>query len=623
MSRRIRRMIAPVGRGRIFKAQPDEVPVLTPVGFRPINSLAVGDLVTCPDGRHVPVLGVFPQGERDIFRIEFTDGRATECCSEHLWRVWVPRDQKEVGKSHKERRSVGWGRWQTVDTAWLLRRLEQWDKSPRTRRNMRSLAIPLVDPFAIEYPPQDLPIPPYALGAILGDGCLGPTGGVSFSSADKEIVERVGSDLADYEVVSIDNRYDYRIRMKAEYRAELKIGPLFRPGHTRQHRSPLVMSLKDLGLAATKSHQKFIPQIYKAGSVEQRVALIQGLMDTDGSPASASAHLSTTSARLALDVQEIAWSLGAICKIRPHQTYYTYNGERKAGRPSWVVSMVHPNAARFFSLSRKLAICCGQNSQRRLRIKSITPAGRKLARCILVDHPSHLYVTNDYIVTHNTNIADALFEEMDKRDLPVTAWDIDKARNLKRRISIARRPADSSDRARRLCLEDAIHETIAGEGDAIVDLGADELLFHQIADKLPEMSDLLAEAGLQVVAIHVLGHDVDKDLAFYRATKDSNVFARQLVALNHGVVPEERDPDEAFAAVRRAVERDGFPMFVIRKLPVEIMEALWPEDEKAPIPLLHDLADDVATLKIVNAMVLRSYLSKCIAPIVNEILTAP
>src|SRR4029077_425622 len=70
------------------KAQPDEALVLTPQGFRRMADLNVGNLVTCPDGSHVPVTGVFPQGEKEIYRIDFEDGRSAQCCDDHLWRVW-------------------------------------------------------------------------------------------------------------------------------------------------------------------------------------------------------------------------------------------------------------------------------------------------------------------------------------------------------------------------------------------------------------------------------------------------------------------------------------------------------------------------------------------------------
>src|SRR3954447_9032453 len=76
--------VAPLAymRGR---AQPVDTPVLTPDGFRPIGSLEVGDLVVGSDGRPTPVVGVYPQGRKDVYRVATQDGAATLASGDHLW----------------------------------------------------------------------------------------------------------------------------------------------------------------------------------------------------------------------------------------------------------------------------------------------------------------------------------------------------------------------------------------------------------------------------------------------------------------------------------------------------------------------------------------------------------
>lgn len=227
-----------------------------------------------------------------------------------------------------------------------------------------------------------------------------------------------------------------------------------------------------------------------------------------------------------------------------------------------------------------------------------------------------------------TNLADALYEELHNRGEVVTAWDIDKAPNLKFRVANAKRPEDASPSARQACLESAIHHAYGSEGIAVVDVGADEVLFHQITDKLPDMIELLAADGVEIIGIHVLGPDVDKDTAFFRATRDSAVFTREIVVLNHGLVRSGISPGggfapkSAFAAVEKLVNPTGLPVFHIRALPPEVMAAIWPDpDKKVPIRPLHDLADDPKALNnVINAMVLRSYLNVDIGPLINEIL---
>jgi hypothetical protein len=183
----------------------------------------------------------------------------------------------------------------------------------------------------------------------------------------------------------------------------------------------LVLALEDSGLMNKKSHEKYVPEVYKRGSVAQRIALLQGLMDTGGSVGNGThATFTSTSERLAGDVQEIAWSLGAIASISPRQTHYTHNGTRCRGRPSWRVSIVHPDVSCMFSLPRKVAKCTPKEMQHRLKIASIEPVGRKHAVCIAVGHPDGLYVTDNYIVTHNTTMLKTIVSVIEPNERIIT-----------------------------------------------------------------------------------------------------------------------------------------------------------------------------------------------------------
>ena len=154
--------VAPLAfmRGR---AQPVDRPVLTPTGWRAIGSLRIGDLVVGSDGLPTPVLGVFPQGRRDVFQVKAQDGASTLCCAEHLWTVRTPDDRRRG-----TRRAL-----RTDDMVGRLRRFHQ-----------HRFELPLVS-APVEFEPRDVPLDPYALGLLLGDGCLTATTTPAFTTADR------------------------------------------------------------------------------------------------------------------------------------------------------------------------------------------------------------------------------------------------------------------------------------------------------------------------------------------------------------------------------------------------------------------------------------------------------
>jgi phosphate starvation-inducible protein PhoH and related proteins len=157
--------VAPLAfmRGR---AQPLTASVLTPSGFAAIGSLRVGDLVVGSNGRPTPVLGVYPQGRKEVFRLVAQDGASTLCCAEHLWRVRTPEDRRRGNRGRV---------LQTQELATSLRRAH------RHRYEVPLLTAP------VEFPPQDVTIDPYALGLLLGDGCSTTRTTPSFSTRDPEL----------------------------------------------------------------------------------------------------------------------------------------------------------------------------------------------------------------------------------------------------------------------------------------------------------------------------------------------------------------------------------------------------------------------------------------------------
>ena len=157
--------IAPLAymRGR---CQPVETPVLTPEGFRPIGLLAIGDLVIGSNGEPTPVLGVYPQGEKDIYRVTTQDGASTLASDDHLWAV-ATRDDRRRGKP--------------------LRVLSTREMIGNLRANhYHRYELPMHS-APVRFPYREIPMDAYALGLLLGDGCLTGTTTPTFATGDPEL----------------------------------------------------------------------------------------------------------------------------------------------------------------------------------------------------------------------------------------------------------------------------------------------------------------------------------------------------------------------------------------------------------------------------------------------------
>jgi phosphate starvation-inducible PhoH-like protein len=370
--------IAPLAymRGR---AQPVDAPVLTPDGFRPIGELRVGDLVTGRDGKPTPVLGVHPQGRKQVYRVTAQDGASTLACGEHLWFVTTPDDRRH-GKAGR-----------VLQTQQMIDNL-RWSHAHRYE-------LPLVDPVSI--PERSVPMDPYALGLLLGDGCITTSTTPSFSTADPELAEALDSALPEADVTH-KSGYGYVLK---------RAGGGGRGGVITAN--PVTAILRELGLAGTNSKTKFVPEGYLHNSADVRLALLQGLFDTDGGPVrqggrTCRVQYTTCSSRLRDDVIDLVRSLGGVA---------TWRTRAAAGRPpggtavrpvhyrsdAYVLDVRLPTELAPFRLTRKREAYGATGGGRPRRyIDSILPAGEAECVCISVGAEDSLYVTDDYLVTHNT-----------------------------------------------------------------------------------------------------------------------------------------------------------------------------------------------------------------------------
>lgn len=345
--------------------------IKVPGGWRKMGDIKVGDYVTAKDGTPTRVTAVYPQGKVQLYKVGFADGRFVECCADHLWRVFYIKTQP-----HR--------RWRTINTLEMIRLVNQ----PEPR-----VYIDLNDPEDCD--DVDLPIHPYLLGVLLGDGST-RNNNVTITSPDLEIIEECRK--------CIDEDQELRIIPSSSS----KSCPTYRiVNKGKGFRSNLfIKKLRDIGLMEKMSYEKTIPECYLHASRSQRLALLQGLLDTDGTVGkTGSPSFSSTSYELAKAAQYLVRSLGGIGYMSSRITKYTHKGIKKEGRVSYKVGIRYKKPSELFRLTRK-KIRLNDNNQYaqdlKLRVTSITKTDIDEAQCISVEHPDELYVTTDFIVTHNT-----------------------------------------------------------------------------------------------------------------------------------------------------------------------------------------------------------------------------
>lgn len=354
--------------------------VKTPGGWTKIEDLKVGDLVMGETGAYHHVTGVYPQGRKDLYKFTFRDGRTALAGAEHLWLI-----KKQVGQE-------------------VMSTLDLINYRSKHVTNFNRTYIPVIDNI-MEQPDIELPIDPYLLGILLGDGTI--------QESRVSVVKPV-SELHD-KIREICGRNNIFVSTRTTYRNYESSKGLIRQRHITSRLSiandegkDFNQILRDLGLMGTYSHTKFIPDIYLRAGTRQRLALIQGLLDTDGYPGDSNGAIEygTISPRLAEGVKELLWSLGAMVHVRIKTPTYTYKGEKKIGQPFYRFSIRYRRPSELFSLTYKKEKLKGDTQYTKgfaLRIDKIEKLDyQEECTCISVDNPTKLFVIKDYIVTHNT-----------------------------------------------------------------------------------------------------------------------------------------------------------------------------------------------------------------------------
>jgi len=273
------------------------------------------------------------------------------------------------------------------------------------RGNLRSarqhrFELPLVS-RAVEFWPREVPMDPYALGLLLGDGCLTTSTTPRFSTRDPELAEALEQRLDAIELVP-KSPVDFTLRHVEGGR-----------GGLRMIANPVTVMMRDLGLAGTRSNTTFVPPDYLWNSTEVRRGVLQGLLDTDGGPVTqrgrtCRVQYSTTSPQLRDDVVFLVRSLGGVAYWRTRSAAGRRPGlargrEVHHRHDAHIMDIRLPRNVAPFRLERKRRVYEAHGGGRPMRlVDSIEPAGHAETVCIQVAAEDSLYVTEDFLVTHNT-----------------------------------------------------------------------------------------------------------------------------------------------------------------------------------------------------------------------------
>jgi hypothetical protein len=360
-------------------------------GWKEIQNLQVGEQVYGSNGKLSKITNKSAVEEYPYYKITLRDGREIEACENHSWKVW---DKNKNRNSEAKNYSVLTTKemyenyyWERVDSPSRKKGIEKKTKEFR-------YALPLNKAIS-EDNNSSLPIDPYFLGLLLGDG--GMTSHIQLTSGDYEIIEYA-------EKIAVQNNWTYRI---VPYRDELKHDILFTNKNLEEF--SLKDVLKQLGLHGKTSEYKFIPEQYLYSSIENRLALLQGLMDTDGFADRTHIEFYTISEQLSKDFQNLIRSLGYNCKVKLKDTSYRDKEGKKVNcKPCYRISIYGHD--KFFKLERKQKFVdanmskslVGKSKWDKSFIVDIQPIGDKRGLCIEVDNEDHTYITKDYIVTHNS-----------------------------------------------------------------------------------------------------------------------------------------------------------------------------------------------------------------------------
>jgi len=330
--------------------QPLYSKILTPKGWTTMGNLKVGSVVCGTNNTKQTVLGVYPKGEREILKVKFSDGRTVECCEEHFWTVSDTMGNKKTITAKA-----------IIDNGLF-----------KTKKNGTTAYNYYVQTTSVEFnKSKKITLDPYLVGILIGDGSLSASGSstieLSLGYKKRHVLDKI---VLPKGIVFTAKDYDKKNYIRVKFKGKDENG------------KNLKSYLNDIGLLGTLSKTKFIPKEYLYSDLNDRKALLQGLSDTDGHINNRGLlEFSTCSEKLKLDFIELCRSLG----MQLH-TYSVKNGA---------------NSFKENTISHRITQLKGYNNG--IKIIDIERTGVMTEmQCIKVSNEDSLYITDDYVVTHNT-----------------------------------------------------------------------------------------------------------------------------------------------------------------------------------------------------------------------------
>lgn len=357
-----------VGPAQCGKALAVNTPIATPDGWTTMGALRPGDKVFDEKGQVTTVTFVTqPMFDHPCFDVHFEDESVITADADHKWLV---RDDNKVEQ-------------RVVTTAEMARNVKYGARLHRNR-------YAVVNADSLDLPEVELPIEPYLLGVWIGDGHV-YSNWLHLNSEDTEILDRI--EWSGYPLIEK--------KVEDAQCVTVKVGGAFRD------------DLRALGLLATSdtgNHGRWIPKQYLRASRAQRLALLQGLMDTDACVSQRGrTEFTTIWPQLMHDIRELAASLGYKTKVDVFTPYFSYKGEKRTGQLAYMVKLFSYAESPVFSLSRQIAKMKSTRSGRPSqtgcrRIVDIVQVPSVPVCCIAVDNPTHLFLAGPQMVpTHNTD----------------------------------------------------------------------------------------------------------------------------------------------------------------------------------------------------------------------------
>lgn len=327
--------------------------VLTDRGWVKVKDVTFETKLIAKDGSKTSVLGIYNHTNVNMFELSFHSGSKVVACEDHRWLVKSGKNGKRDG-------------WVVKTTKELVESRGAW-------------SVPFMQGFA-DYGEVYEKFDPYVLGLIVGDGS---------TTGANVVVYTVDNFIADYLCGGGFKVYDYDYQNTMMVTADKK---------TSRYLRGILKFKKGL-----KAFGKQVPDDLMTSSPVSRLAVLQGLMDSDGSIERETGKQSfcTVSEKLANQVCDLVKSLGGWATSRFEEREGVVFGYEHGSR--YRVSIRHNNKFNPFRLPRKRELVREQKKFLTNGIKSIKSVGKKEGVCFSVDHPDHCFVTTDYVVTHNTD----------------------------------------------------------------------------------------------------------------------------------------------------------------------------------------------------------------------------